>query len=217
MKTVDLVVENGIHVERLVIMPLEGQPALIMTPHERPVEGNVESSVGGRVELTVGFVPLDAERRWSRGLFIEYAVEVGVYRLHTRLLEIRRHDGAFRVSMETVDRAALLLTRQHVRAPLALPLRVKREDGWKRTVTVDIGGGGLRLPFELGLQIGEEVRMEIDSVPSHPIIVAGARVVREAPEGGFGLAFTDIRDEERAAIMALAFAHRRSQAREPAA
>jgi hypothetical protein len=213
MKTVDIVVENGQAVERVVALPFVGQPVLIMTSHERPVEGRVELARGNTVEISVGVLPRDAERLWGRGLFIEYAIEAGVYRIRTLLTDIARRDGAYRVAMQTVDRSALLLTRQHVRAPLALPIRVQGNEGLQRTVTVDIGGGGLRLPFEIGATVGDDLRLELDNVPPHSLIVATARVVREAPEGGLGVVFTDIGDSERAAIMGLAFAHRRARMR----
>jgi hypothetical protein len=212
MSSVDIVVENGQLVEQAVLMPLLGNQALIMTAHERPVEGRVTVSYGGRIEITVGFVPLEAERRWSRGLFLEYAVETGVYRMRARLVDIERKDGLFLVRMDTIDRATLLLTRQHVRATVTLPVRIKREGRWQKTVSVDIGGGGLRLPFELGLEVGEHVELEIDGIPPHGMVRAEARVVREAPEGGFGVLFTDIGDDERAALMGLAFGQRRASA-----
>lgn len=211
MKSVDIVRENGQTVERPVVMPLVGQTALILTVHERPVEGRVEVARGQRIELSAAYLPSGYERRWARGLFIEYAVDTGVYRSRTQLVDVARRDGAFLVTMSNDSRESLLLTRAFLRAPLALPIRVKRGGSWKRTLTVDIAGGGLRLPFEIGAEVGEHLQLELDNVPPYSVVVATGRVVRETPDGGFGVAFTEIGEDERAALMALAFAHRRAQ------
>jgi hypothetical protein len=208
--SVDIAIVDGQVVEQALIMPLLERQALIMTAHELPVEGRVTVSHGGRIDLIVSVLPLQAERRWTKGLFVEYVVDTGVYRMRTSLRDIERQDGAFVVRMDTIDRPVLLLTRAHVRAVYALPVMIQSDAGWQRAATMDIGGGGVRLPPELELEVGDELTLELESVPGHAVIRATGRVVREAPEGGYGVIFTSIGDDARAGLMTLAFAQRRA-------
>jgi len=95
MKIIDVGVQDGRLAVNPVLLPTINQTALIMTPHERPVEGQVRSLRNGVLEVLVEYLPDDVERRWSRGLFIEYAIDTGVYRLRTGLKNIARQAGAF--------------------------------------------------------------------------------------------------------------------------
>jgi len=194
------------------MIPVNAQ-ALLVRAHERPVEGRVARVRGNHAEIAVAVLPLDAERRWSRGLFVEYAIDTGVYRAHACLRAIDRRDGGYAVDVQVTEHPVLLLTRQYVRAPVALPLSVKRGDLWTPTQTVDVGGGGVRLPFEIGYEIGDPITLEFDMVPPYGVIRASGRVVREAADGSVGIAFTSIEDDARSALMAIAFAHLRSTRR----
>jgi hypothetical protein len=132
---------------------------------------------------------------------VEYLVDQDVWRL-LGSFSFLRQDAAGTVWRFDFDhRAQLLLRRQHVRAPLDLGVRLWTPAGRLETHTLDVSGGGLRLPAGVPAEIGQRLGFML-SITGTAVIRGTAEVVRIDPtDGSAGLLFTDITPSDRTLLV----------------
>lgn len=78
--------------------------------------------------------------------------------------------------------------REHVRVPSEIELRIQADEeaDWIGTVSLDVSGGGLRIPGPEALRVGDALRIEL-TLPDGERIQGHARVARVAPDTEHGV------------------------------
>jgi c-di-GMP-binding flagellar brake protein YcgR len=106
----------------------------------------------------------------------------------------------------------LIQRRDHVRVDAYVPVTYHPYGPEGRTVTantLEVSGGGFRLAAAEGLRLGDMLRFTVELGEGESPLATVAEVVREGPDGEFGMRFVEILERDRDRLVRWVFARER--------
>ncbi len=95
--------------------------------------------------------------------------------------------------------------RHYPRIMTNFPVQCTTDDGTHRARALILGGGGLFLGISRQIPLDAKLSLRFRPAKHLPMIVAQAKVRYQLPEQGIGIEFTEIKPEDRHAILRLIY------------
>jgi c-di-GMP-binding flagellar brake protein YcgR len=138
-------------------------------------------------------------------VYMEFVTDDGMWRmLGTLTLHAAEHGEA--IHFEQCGRVQLLQRRAHVRTDCIAAVVLTPPDGKPRKcMTLNLSGGGVLLRGLQGVEVGDELAFDIflELLPAR--IKGRCRVVRQTPDGCYGVQFSEIDEGERDRLVRFAY------------
>ena len=191
------------------LLPCAGEHVQLVFGEMR-LGAHVHATPPGRLELALGFAPIDLRRSAGRSAQVHMVHESGVFRVLGRLRMLAAHgDNGVLAELTYAGTPQLLLRREHVRAPLCAPIDLDLPRGTVHTRTLNVSAAGLLVAGPVDARVGDLVPVSF-RLPGARTAVAGiAKVVRRTVDGHVGVALLDVSPDDQARLTLAVFDERR--------
>jgi len=180
---------------RAIWLPEPREPVTLFLGSGQKVPGRVVERDGGSV-LVAALVPVERARNDLDGVMLEHTNPCGRVRL-TGEVSLIEAEGGLLLRLDDPDLVEVVQDREYVRVDVECPLQLVKGAEQYETSTVDVSAGGLLLADELGLQLGDELDVDLTIAPGAAPVLATAKVVRFDAQGRPAVEFGSISDTDR--------------------
>ena len=194
--------------------PSTGRPVTLAIPSQEEIPARVADKGEGFIDLTFVSRPrTPVALLESTQAYLEFVTDDGMWRMLGTVHVLATEEGEL-VRFEQSGRTQMLQRRAYVRTDLIAMMIITPEGGPpQKCMTLNISGGGVLIRGLSGVAEDDEVAFDLrlDLLPAR--MQGRCRVVRQTPDGCYGVQFTEIDEDDRDRLVRFAY-QREKAARE---
>jgi c-di-GMP-binding flagellar brake protein YcgR len=187
-------------------IPAVGRQVTLAIPGVEELPAKVVGRGEGFTDLTlVGRPRTPLATLQHTQVYLEFVTDDGMWRM---LGEVTLHatDEGEAIHFAHQGRTQLLQRRAHVRTDCIAAMIITADGGRPlKCMTLNLSGGGVLLRGVTGAEVGDEVAFDLrlDLLPAR--IQGRCRIVRQTPDGCYGVQFTEMDEGERDRLVRFAY------------
>jgi hypothetical protein len=196
-------------------LPLDAAQVTLTLPDREMLSGRVDVRREDFVEIALLEAPRTPLPTWEEhALYLEWVAAAGVRRQRGHItfldaLPVGDSFGVFDVVRFVPDAEEQLLQRREfvrTRITVGVRLRAAPVAATIRASTLNVGGGGLLVRGPVEGAVGDELHFDLEPLADDGRVIRGrCRVIRLTSDGGLGVQFTEIDEDDRDDIVRFAY------------